>query len=294
MLFSCQKEEKQPRNPVSDEVMNKMKEASKALDLNDYEKASELMEEVEPTNEDKQVVESLVQKYGKANVLLWTSAPTGDLASVKKAVADGADVTLEVDGHGGPLLGATHSGNIKVVSFLLEKGANPNTQNLSGATPLSIAVTTDRLDLVKLLLKNKASFSRGGDPRNSKFSVLSVALSTRKMEMFDYLLKAGADPNGANGLPLAFSIMLKNKSAIKALVKKGADINFSGKDGFRPIMTAVVEGDEEIIELLLTLGADPSQKDNNGKDALDWAKKHNSNGGEVLTKLISKRKSHKE
>ena len=294
LIFSCQKEEKLPRNPVSDEVLKKAEEASKAIDLRDYEKADELLKEIEPSKEEQEAAKSLVEKYGEANILLWTSAPTGDLLSVKEAIEDGADVNFEIEGHGGVLLGATQSGNIRLVSYLLEKGANPNTQNLSGTNPLSIAVSTDRLDLVKLLIKNKAKLSRGGDPRNEKFSILTVALSTRKMELFDYLLDAGADPNGANGLPLAFSILLKNKEAIKTLVKKGANINYSGKGGFRPLMTAVIEGDKEVIELLLDLGADPQIKDDAGKDVYDWAKKHNSNGGEVLKKLLSKRATHKK
>ncbi len=293
ILFSCQKEEKIPRNPVSEEVMNKAKLASKALDLHDYEQAGKLLEDVEPSDEEKKIAQSLEEKYGKANILLWISAPTGDLTSVKMAVDDGADVNLEIEGHGGSLLGATQSGNIKLVSYLLEKGANPNTKNLSGMTPLSIAVSRDRLDIVKLLIKNKASFNRGGDPNNLKFSILTVALSTRKTEMFHYLLKEGADPNGANGLPLAFSIMLKNKEAIEALVKSGADINYSGKGGFRPLMTAVVEGDKEIIELLIKLGANPKLKDENGLTAFDWAKKHNSQGGKILKELLSKRVNHK-
>ncbi|MFT6067735.1 MAG: ankyrin repeat protein [Bacteriovoracaceae bacterium] len=292
-LFSCKKEEKTPRNPVSEEVMNKAKQASKALDLHDYKKANDLLEEIEPSKEEKEMTDGLVKKYGKANILLWTSAPTGDLESVRNALEGGADVNLNIEGHGGPLLGATHSGNIKLVSYLLDKGADPNTRNLSGMTPLSIAVSADRLDLVKLLLKHKATFNRGGDPNNQNFSILTVALSTRKMDMFNYLLKAGADPNGANGLPLAFSIMLKNKDAIESLIKNGADINYPGKGGFRPLMTAVVEGDREIIELLINLGANPKLKDDNGLDVYAWAKKHNSKGGKILKELLTKRATHK-
>jgi ankyrin repeat protein len=296
VAISCQREDKQElelRNPVSDEVLEKANDLSKAIEQKDYKKADELMEEIGPTDEEEKVVDNLVEKFGKSNILLWISAPTGDLLSARQAIKDGANVNFEIGGQGGPLLGAIQSGNIKLISYLLEKGSNVNTRNLSGATPLSIAVSTGRLDLVKLLVKNKAKFSRGGDPRNESFSILTVALSTGKMEIFNYLLSQGADPNGANGLPLAFGIMLKNEEAIKTLIKKGADINYSGKDGFRPIMTAVIEGNKEIIKLLLDLGANPNLKDSTGKDAYAWAKKHKSKGGDVLRELLSKRNTDK-
>jgi ankyrin repeat protein len=69
-----------------------------------------------------------------------------------RAADDGGDTVLHL---------ATHRGNVQIVEFLLQQGADPNTpNNYHGRTPLHVAATKGRPELVKLLLayKGDASF----------------------------------------------------------------------------------------------------------------------------------------
>ena len=262
---------------------------NKAVRNGDIEKIKKVMYAQLPENEANTLLDELVKEYGTANIILWSSAPVGDLESVKKAIELGADVDIEVRGSSTPLLSSTQAQNLEIVKILLKNKADPNKRGKGGETPLSLAVSASNKELITLLLDSGASFTRGGDPTYKEFSILTVALSQGKLDIVEFLIEKGADPNGGNGLPLAFSIMLKNADAIKLLISKGADVNYSGKKGFRPLMTAVIEGDKKIIQTLLELGANPTLKDEQGMDAFAWAKKYKSNGGKILKKLIDQR-----
>jgi len=301
-IFSCKKEAKKEVSsgdlmgkikPLKINTKKEMETFNKAVRNGDIEKVKKVMYAQLPENEANALLEELVKEYGTANIILWSSAPIGDLDSVKRAIEFGADVDIEVRGSSTPLLASTQAEHLEVVKILLKNKADPNKRGKGGATPLSLAVSASNKELINLLLSSGASFTRGGDPTYKEFSILTVALSQGNLDMVKFLIEKGADPNGGNGLPLAFSIMLKNIDAIKLLASKGADLNFSGKKGFRPLMTATIEGDKKVIQTLLELGADPKLKDDQGMDAFAWAKNYKSSGGKILKELIDQRAKNK-
>ena len=51
----------------------------------------------------------------------------------------------------------------------------------------------------------------------------------------------------------------------------GTDVNSKDKDGWTPLHEAASEGDNKIVELLVTKGADVNAKDKNGDTPLDMA-----------------------
>jgi len=83
---------------------------------------------------------------------LSEAASLGYAALVEWLLANGA--LVEMPGQGEPtLLNAVGSGSARVVSSLLDAGANPSLSNDVGETPLHAAATTDdRLPLTLLLL----------------------------------------------------------------------------------------------------------------------------------------------
>jgi len=58
-----------------------------------------------------------------------------------------------------PLMFACMLRSVKVVRFLLEKGANPNLKSSTGQTALMMATIRGRFEIVKLLLENGANFN---------------------------------------------------------------------------------------------------------------------------------------
>src|SRR3972149_6732401 len=67
---------------------------------------------------------------------------------------------------------ASENGNVEVVSFLLNNGANVNQANHNGITPLYIASYKGYVEIVSLLLKNGANVNQA---RNDATTPLYIA-----------------------------------------------------------------------------------------------------------------------
>jgi ankyrin repeat protein len=87
---------------------------------------------------------------------LMLAAKNGNLPMVKLLVKYGAP--LNETGKEGftSLQYCSHYGELEIAEFLLKKGANPNFFK-KNPSPIQLAVFENHIDLVKLLLKNKAS-----------------------------------------------------------------------------------------------------------------------------------------
>ena len=88
------------------------------------------------------------------------AAFTGDLATMKQALAGGADPNT-MDPQSGSTLLATAAlmGHTEVVALLLEHGADVNVRSRDGATALHTAAFLGRVETVKLLLQKGADIS---------------------------------------------------------------------------------------------------------------------------------------
>jgi len=119
---------------------------------------------------------------------------------------------------------AASQGATAVVRDLLASGANPNSQNAGGWTPLMIAAAEKHLDTVTVLLAAKA------DPnaRNSLGrTALMFASSYGQDAIVDQLLAAGADPNNVPNDPTGWTALIAAASAghastVEALQRGGA------------------------------------------------------------------------
>src|SRR5712691_11119096 len=100
--------------------------------------------------------------------------------------------------------------------------------------------------------------------------------------------------NADGDTPLHFACWGKQNGLIGSLMAFGPDVNAGGCYGRTPLHYAVHEGraiSVPIVGGLLSEGADPSLKDNNGYTPADWARVEMSEGlGEVLELLEGQRK----
>lgn len=79
--------------------------------------------------------------------------------------------------------------------YLIGKGANVNTRDGRGATPLQLAANLGFLDGVEVLVANRADVDQANDAGETP---LITALHRRDVPMMRVLLKAGANPDRAD------------------------------------------------------------------------------------------------
>ena len=98
---------------------------------------------------------------------LLKAAQNGDVSAVKKLLAGGADITCQDEEWAGtPLHWAAFKGHSKVVSLLLDKGADVNATNKDGRTALFMAAGFNHRQVVEILLRHKAD--RGIRDKNGR------------------------------------------------------------------------------------------------------------------------------
>ena len=95
------------------------------------------------------------------------------------------------------------------------------------------------------------------------------------------LLRQGAElewrnPYNYRNTPLTRACWEGSYEAAEALCAHGAELDTRDDiNQSTPLMYAADEGHPKICAMLLALGADPSLKDEDGRTALDWARKRN-------------------
>ena len=200
---------------------------------------------------------------------LRRAAAAGDLGDVQRLVDAGADVNA-CDEHGAGALLTVHP---DVVQYLLTRGADPNVQkNESGASVLAGLAYLKARDCGRMLLEAGADPNRGRDA--SLESPLHHALAgtgtKHEVDVIRLLLDAGADPN------------MRTRVGVESF-NFWRDVRTRGET---PLHRAAAYASLETIELMLSRGADPVLRDDNGDSPLGWASWHRR-PREIIEQLMS-------
>lgn len=160
--------------------------------------------------------------------------------------SDGAPVTeeeLEEEGSNGwkALHLAAASGQTKTLLKLLDAGANPNSTDSLGMTPLWAALLNGRLESAEELLK------RGAD------------VEIRKA-------------NGGKTILGRLAIEANSLNEMELLLRYGAEVDARDHMGRTPLMHALAGDRRKVARLLLANAADPFATDNNKNTAFDHAR----------------------
>ena len=100
-------------------------------------------------------------------------------------------------------------------------------------------------------------------------TVLTAAMSRRnknRMEVVDALIAAGARVNPPPSFPespLDFAVRERDLEIVRALLARGADVNWENPNGATPLVTAFADAngvDVGVIRLLLEAGADRTSR----------------------------------
>jgi uncharacterized protein len=229
--------------------------------------------------------------------LMWAAAE-GDTATARVLVEHGADVNARtatadkgqasgavaarirsisvVDSAFTPLLFAARNGSIELVRFLLEKGADRDVHSAEGAGLLTTATVRGHVALVRFLL------DLGLDPNDAAtgFTPLHwVVGAWESVTTHDYQASEGewralrGVPGREDQLSLARALIDHGASPNALITRVPPRFGFSLFNsglliGSTPLWIASQVADLEMMQLLLSRGADPALRSSNGTTAL--------------------------
>lgn len=219
-----------------------------------------------------------------AEVDLHLAAYLGDVTIAKRLIETGTDVNIRDDLDNTPLHYAARSGQAAVADVLIANGAEVDAEDEHGNTPLHLA--TKHVEVTKVLVDHGADLNardQGGR------TALQEAVSYGTREVVDLLVDRGAE------IDLHLAAYIGRLDKVKELVAGGADVNLghnqldesiikglsavypeaaeekSTHRADTPLHRAVQGGHADVVDCLLSAGADLEAQDVEGRTALHEA-----------------------
>ncbi len=158
---------------------------------------------------------------------LARAAHEGDMEMIKFLLDNGADINGFAAYAEVPLIYAIGNGQQEAAKFLTEAGADVNLSSAFGATPFIGAVSTGDIELTTLMLKKGANVNR------------------RSMQ-----LNSNATAGDTADRPLEAAIRAGKPEMVALLLKSGADAMLKGQDDKTMLEFARTKGDKKIIALI--------------------------------------------
>jgi ankyrin repeat protein len=144
---------------------------------------------------------------------------------------------------------------VDVIRALAEHGANINTPNQNGSTPINVAAYRGHVGAMRTLAELRADINTAN---NKRATPVYMAAQEGNVEVIRALAEHGADLNtpAEKGFTPVYSAAYEGHvDAIKVLVAHGANVNTPTGDGGTPVLVAAQEGRTDVIKLLYKLGA---------------------------------------
>jgi len=199
-----------------------------------------------------------------------------------------------------------------IICMLLDQGFDPMLSDVAGNHPFLFACISNRVENVKYWLNRFSDWDLESPNILFGGTALSIAvyMGANRLELVKVLIKAGANvhavtDNGASILGSVCSSEDGDPNVADFLIHRGADVNYRVKDrtfkwkairfatrvlvrlnlaksglvhflatesGTTALNHAVLRGNIEVVELLLSMGADPRVKNDLGQDAAAMCK----------------------
>ncbi|XP_071086553.1 putative ankyrin repeat protein RF_0381 [Haliotis cracherodii] len=210
--------------------------------------------------------------YYDRNHMLNEACWEGKLEIIKNILSTGsADINYKSQGGWTPVLLAANTGRKDIFDELVKKGCNLPAVLDNGNNILHVACFGGNTDIIEYLTAVVSIDSKGMYGRTAVMKAAAVG----NKNVFDLLVGKGCnlsavDDTGNNILHLA--CFGGNVHIVEYLIThKIADIESRGHFGRTPVMTAAVQGQQKVFDLLVGKGCNPSAVDDDGNNILHLA-----------------------
>lgn len=197
---------------------------------------------------------------------------------IAELINAGANIDANNQDQCTPLILATLNNKFSMIKQLLNAKANINARDKNGWTPLMHAVANGNQAIIELLLSHQADIniktSEGWSTLHMVASPLEPSTDKVKAQLARYLIKAGALISATNKqgrTPLHFAASTGLSDTLSLLIQAGANIEQGDIYGWTPLIRAVHLKQITSIDTLISLGAQINHQDNKGWSSLHHA-----------------------
>jgi len=203
---------------------------------------------------------------------LLKAVQENDLEAVKIIVNNDLSQIIAEDAAGRQAIHfAANKGNLKILSFLIKKGADPASETAAGTSVLHFAAIGGHTEVVKLLLEKDIPFDK---KNRGQITPLYYAAMRGHEEVVSLLLDKNADPDAYDtekGTPLQAAALNGHLNIVRLLSESGAAVKHRDLNGRTALHFACQTDNIELIEFLLRSGLDMTIQDRFGKTGLFYA-----------------------
>jgi ankyrin repeat protein len=209
-------------------------------------------------------------KNDALNESLVKATSTGNSKLVTAILNKGAEVNFrsKLTKKTALIKAASIENNLETVKLLLNKGADIHARDRGGTTALMVAASD--IEIVRLLLEKGADVN--AQDTRGRTALMRSARHKKLLDVTKLLFENGADVNAkgkdSETALIIASRTMANTETVKVLLQYGADVNAMDKSGVTALMNASGRNQIETVRLLIEKGADVNAKSKRGVTAL--------------------------
>lgn len=180
------------------------------------------------------------------------------------------------------LLSGAESGDLDKVKASIKNGADVNSKDKKGITPIMWAASNCDMEMLKLLTFYKVNIN---EKSGENYTALIEASKRRRCnETVLFLLKHGAEVNAKTSdewTALMLASTRGNIEIVEMLIKYKANMNMKNKEGNNALMLADKAGKRKIVEILKNAGVEKGSYQNKkfeNENLLEETKNNNIDG----------------